>query len=189
MDKLRALHDSPRRPDAGQTSRPVDNVRHLRHRKGQRRWFVSPLQLSLLDFLCAYISTRPVCLSARITQKTIAPLFFTWVYAWLDSPLKWSRSGINTVLTISGRCSGPPRCDTWIRHFARPTFVTSSFKIFLTRTFPPCGATCYTLPSRTMTQLFNGVDFVYHSVEVCRTFCSYLRVVVTIRNVYNGGRQ
>ena len=90
--------------------------------------------------------------------------------------------------STTGRCSGPPCCDTWIRHFARPTFVTSSFKIFLTQPFPPCGATCYTLPSRTMTQLFNGVDFVYHSVEVCRTFCSYLRVLVRIRNVYNGGR-
>ena len=58
----------------------------------------------------------------------------------------------------------------------------------LTQTFPPCGATCYILPSRAMTQLFNGVNFVYRSVEVYLTFCSYLRVLVRIRNFYNGGR-
>ena len=53
-----------------------------------------------------------------------------------------------------------------IRQAARAAFVTSSFKIFLTQTFPRCGATCYILPSRAMTQLFNGVNFVYRSVEV-----------------------
>ena len=31
-----------------------------------------------------------------------------------------------------------------------------------------------------MTQLFNGVNFVYRSVEVYLTFCSYLRVLVRI---------
>ena len=35
-----------------------------------------------------------------------------------------------------------------------------------------------------MTQLFNGVNFVYRSVEVYLTFCSYLRVLVRIRNFY-----
>ena len=40
----------------------------------------------------------------------------------------------------------------------------SSFKMFLTQTFPRCGDTC--LPSRAMTQLFNGVYYVYRSVEV-----------------------
>ena len=38
-----------------------------------------------------------------------------------------------------------------------------------------------------MTQLFNGVNFVYRSVEVYLTFCNYLRVLVRIRNFYNGG--
>ena len=61
-------------------------------------------------------------------------------------------------------------------------FVTSSFKIFLAQTFPRCGGTCYILPSRAMTQLFNGVNFVYRSVEVYLTFCSNLRVLVRIRN-------
>ena len=42
------------------------------------------------------------------------------------------------------------------------------------------------LHSRAMTQLFNGVNFVYRSVEVYLTFCSYLRVIVRIRNFYNG---
>ena len=48
----------------------------------------------------------------------------------------------------------------------RAAIVTSSFKIFLTQTFPLCGATCYILPSRTMSQLFNGDNFDYRSVEV-----------------------
>ena len=90
--------------------------------------------------------------------------------------------------STTGRCSGPARYDVSIRQAARAAFVTSSFKIFLTQTFPRCGATCYILPSRAMTQLFNGVKFVYRSVEVYLTFCSYLRVFVRIRNFYNGER-
>ena len=50
----------------------------------------------------------------------------------------------------------------------------SSFKIFLTQTFPRCAAKCYILPSRAMAQLFNGVNFVYRSFEVYLTFCSKL---------------
>ena len=87
--------------------------------------------------------------------------------------------------STTGRCSGPAHYDVSIRQAARAAFVTSSFK---TQTFPPCGATCYILPSRAMTQLFNGVNFVYRSVEVYLTFCSYLRVLARIRNFYNGGR-
>ena len=88
----------------------------------------------------------------------------------------------------TGRCSGPAHYDVSIRQAARVAFLTSSFKIFLTQTFPRCGAMCYMLPSRAMTQLFNGVNFVYRSVEVYLTFCSYLRVLVRIRNFYSGGR-
>ena len=88
----------------------------------------------------------------------------------------------------TGRCSGPAHYDFSIRQAARAAFVTSSFKIFLTQTFPRCGATCFILPSRAMTHLFNGVNFVYRSVEVYLTFCSYLQVLVRIRNFYNGGR-
>ena len=90
--------------------------------------------------------------------------------------------------STTGRCSGPAQYDVSIRQAARAAIVTSSFKIFLTQTFPRCGATCYILPSRAMTQLFNGVNFVYRSVEVYLTFCSYLRVLVRIGNFYNGGR-
>ena len=88
----------------------------------------------------------------------------------------------------TGRCSGPAHYDVSIRQAARAAFVASSFKILLTQTFPLCGATCYILPSRVMTQLFNGVNFVYRSVEVYLTFCSYLRVLVRIQCFYNGGR-
>ncbi len=35
-----------------------------------------------------------------------------------------------------------------------------------------------------MSQLFNGVNFVYRSVEVYQTFRSYLRVLIIIRNFY-----
>ena len=82
--------------------------------------------------------------------------------------------------STTGRCSGPAHYDVSIRQAARAAFVTSSFKIFLTQTFPRCGATCFILPSRAMTQLFNGVNFVYRSVEVYLTFCSYLLVLVRI---------
>ena len=51
-----------------------------------------------------------------------------------------------------------------------------------------CGATCYIMPSRMMSQLLNGVIFAYRSVEVYWTFCSYLRVLLRFRNFYNGGR-
>ena len=46
--------------------------------------------------------------------------------------------------STTGRCSGPPRYDTWRRQAARPraAIVTSSFKIILTQTYPLCGSTC-----------------------------------------------
>ena len=70
--------------------------------------------------------------------------------------------------STTGRCSGPAHYDVSIRQAARTAFVTSSFKISLTQTCPRCGAT------RAMTQLFNGVNCVYRSVEVYLTFSSYL---------------
>ena len=79
----------------------------------------------------------------------------------------------------------PAHYDVSIRQAAIEAFVKSSFKIFLTQTFPRCGATCYILPSRAMSQLFNGVNFVYRSME---HFAIYLRVLVRIRNFYNSGR-
>ena len=59
-----------------------------------------------------------------------------------------------------GLYGGPAHYDVSIRQAAIEAFVTSSFKIFLTQTFPRCGATCYILPSRAMSQLFNGVNFL-----------------------------
>ena len=43
----------------------------------------------------------------------------------------------------------------------------------------------YIVPSRPMIRLFNGVNFGYRSVEVYRTFSSYLQVLIRIRNFYN----
>ena len=60
---------------------------------------------------------------------------------------------------MTGRCGGPAHYDVSIRQAARAAFIMSSFKIFLTQTFPRCGATCYILPLMVMTQLFNGVNF------------------------------
>ena len=119
-------------------------------------------------------------------QKELFSRFLPSTYAGyigLAAVKQW----INHFST-TGRCSGPAHCDVSIRQAARAAFVTSSFKIFLTQTFPRCGATCYILPSMAMTQLFNGVNSVYRSVEVYLTYCSYLRVLVRIRNFYNGGR-
>ena len=116
-------------------------------------------------------------------------------HVWLNC-VKRNHMVCNSLLDIStinhyrttGRCSGPAHYDVSIRQAGRAAFVTSSSKIFLTQTFPRCGATCYILPSRAMTQLFNGVNFVYRSVEVYLTFCSYIRVLVRIQCFYNGGR-
>ena len=68
------------------------------------------------------------------------------------------------VLTISVRQAAVAAQRTMTFQYDRPLERHSSFKIFLTQTFPPCGATCYILPSMSMTQLFNGVNFVYRSV-------------------------
>ena len=95
--------------------------------------------------------------------------------------------GINHF-SITGRSSDPAHHDGSIRQAATAAFVTSSFKIVLTQTFPLCGATCYILSLRVMYQLFNGANFVYRSVEVYGIFRYYLRVLVRIRNFYNGGR-
>ena len=72
-----------------------------------------------------------------------------------------------------GLYGGPAHYDVSIWQAAIEAFVTSSFKIFLTHTFPRCGATCYILPSRAMSQLFNGVNFVYRSVEHLPLFASF----------------
>ena len=89
-----------------------------------------------------------------------------------------------THFSTIGLYGGPAHYDVSVRQADIEAFVTSSFKIFLTQTFPRCGATCYILPSRAMSQLFNGVNFL----SLSGTYCHYLRVLVRIRNFYNSGR-
>ena len=72
-----------------------------------------------------------------------------------------------------GLYGGPAHYDVSIRQAAIEAFVTSSFKIFLTQTFLRCGAICYILPSRAMSQLFDGVNFVYRSVEHFAIICEF----------------
>ena len=45
--------------------------------------------------------------------------------------------------SMTGRSSGTAHYDVSIQQDATAEFVTSSFKIFLTQTFPRCGATLY----------------------------------------------
>ena len=104
---------------------------------------------------------------------------------WHSHSQKQSNQQLNHFRTI-GRYRGPAHYDVSIRQADIAAIVTSNFKIFLTQTFPRCGATCYILPWRAMSQRFNGVNFVYRSVEVYRTFWSYLRLLVRIRYFYNG---
>ena len=111
--------------------------------------------------------------------------------AWINRSLTTVIYKLNlvTLLTISIRQAAVAayRYDAWIWQAARAAIVTSSFKILLTQTFPLCGATCYMLSSRTMNQLFNGVNFVFRSVEVYQLFRCYLQVLVArIRNFDNG---
>ena len=105
----------------------------------------------LLVWLIAGVS-RPKWLRlgrAHVAHRT------QWATCWSGVP-----SYINHFSTTS-RCSDPAHYDVSIRQAARAAFVTSSFKIFSIQTFPRCGATCC-LRGR----WFNGVNFVYHSVEV-----------------------
>ena len=62
----------------------------------------------------------------------------------------------------------------------------ASFKIVLTQIFPLCGATCYIVVFKDDVSASMVLIFVYRSVEVDRLFGSYLRVLVRIRNFYNG---
>ena len=157
----------------------------LSHRPTSSSCFGLPLLFSWTSipmsvlFSCPRMSMPPqppLLTFAEICPTFIVPLILSFLHIKLNH------------FSTTGRCSGPAHYDVSIRQAARAAFVTSSFKIFLTQTFPRCGATCYILLSRAMTKLFNGVNFVYRSVEVYLTFCSYLRVLVRIRNFYNGGR-
>ena len=46
--------------------------------------------------------------------------------------------------------------------------------MILTQIFPLCGATCYILSSMAMTQLFNGANFVYRSIDYFAVICEFL---------------
>ena len=141
-----------------------------------------PMTISMDSTTKKYLQTLHHITSVMTKDYNKCSLYLEPIFS-----MNKNNSDLNHYRTI-GRCSGPAYYDVSIRQAARAAFVTSSFKIFLTQTFPRCGATCYILPSRAMTQLFNGVNFVYRSVEVYLTFCSYLRVLVRIQCFYNGGR-
>ena len=107
-----------------------------------------------------------------VTEVASACLFIVSVYLCIkhdflagNNFLTKTKIFFNHFSTI-GRYYGTAHYILSIRQAAITAIVTSSFKIFLTQTFPRCGATCYILPSRAMSQIFNGVNFVYRSVEV-----------------------
>ena len=81
--------------------------------------------------------------------------------------------------STTGRNCGTPLRDACVRQACLPAIATSSFKIFLTQSFPRRGATCYILPWRAMSRLFNGVNFGYRSADVYRSFQTYLGVLAT----------
>ena len=110
------------------------------------------------------------------------PRLFNFIPATIRNMTDCSVDTFNHFRTI-GRYRGPAHYILSIRQAAMAAIVTSSFKIFLT---PRCGATCYILPWRAMSQLFNGVNFGYRSAEVYRTFHTYLQVLVRIRYFHNG---
>ena len=68
-------------------------------------------------------------------------IFFLW-RLWHSPDFWWNVDPLSHSST-TGLCSGPAHYDISIRQAARAAFVTSSVKIFLTQTFPRCGATCY----------------------------------------------
>ena len=88
--------------------------------------------------------------------------------------------------STTGRNCGTPLRDACVWQACLPAIATSSFKIFLTQSFPRRGATCYILPWRAMSRLFNGVNFGYRSADVYRSFQTYLGVLVRIRYFHNG---
>ena len=90
--------------------------------------------------------------------------------------------------STTGRNCGMPLRDACVRQAVSAAIATSSFKIFLTLIFPRRGATCYILPWRAMSRIFNGVNFGYRSADVYRSFHTFLRVIVRIRYFHNGER-
>ena len=100
---------------------------------------------------------------------------------YLFDPYKYVQSNLSIlnqgtpIKTISVRQAGEAAHCAVTLEGGRPLDRHASgdrnvkFRIFLTQTFPLYGATSYILPSRTMSQLFNGGNFVYRSVEVCCT--------------------
>ena len=81
---------------------------------------------------------------------------------------------LNTIgSTISVRQAVIAACDACVRQACLPAIATSSFKIFLTQSFPRRGATCYILPSRAMSQLFNGVNSLSLNLEHLADMCEF----------------
>ena len=92
---------------------------------------------------------------------------------------------LSEYFSTTGRNWGTPLRDACVRQACLRAIATSSFKIFLTQSFPRRGATCYILPWRAMSRLFNGVNFGYRSADVYRSFQTYLGVLVRIRYFHN----
>ena len=78
----------------------------------------------------------------------------------------------NIILTISVRQAGVAAHCAVTLEDDRPLDRRAGadrnvkFQNLFNTNLPLCGTTCYILPSRTMSQLFNGGNCVYHSVEV-----------------------
>ena len=81
-----------------------------------------------------------------------------------------SRQSQFNHFSTTGRNCGTPLRDACVRQACLPAIATSSFKIFLTQSFPRRGATCYILPWRAMSRLFNGVNIGYRSADVIEVF-------------------
>ena len=81
--------------------------------------------------------------------------------------MKFNVEQTNTInhFSTTGRNCGTPLRDACVRQACLPAIATSSFKIFLTQSFPRRGATCCILPSRAMSQLFSGVNSLSLNLE------------------------
>ena len=78
---------------------------------------------------------------------------------WKKNYLYFSAIQCLNHFSTTGRNCGTPLRDACVRQACLPAIATSSFKILLTQSFQRHGATCYILPWRAMSRLFNGVNF------------------------------
>ena len=142
--------------------------------------------LALTSYQCGTFSVLPcVALDVVCAQSSIWDSYGPSGRANMKQSISCFLECINHFST-AGRNCGTPLRDACVRQACLPAIATSSFKIFLTQSFPRRGATCYILPWRAMSRLFNGVNFGYRSADVYRSFQTYLGVLVRIRYFHNG---